>query len=74
MCCKRCARYFIYQLLSITMICTQEHLPVYFFQRFYSPSHTGVHRFYRFNGCCLHTSMSYHIRISKIDNNHIVFQ
>ena len=63
----------INQLLCISVVSTDKHLSVNFFESFYCSSHTSINCFDCFDSCCLYTSMTYHIRVCKIDNDHIIF-
>ena len=73
MCRKRLTCCLIDQLFCISMICTDEHLSVHFFQCIHCFSYTLIHCFDRFDRCIFYSSMSDHIRICKIDNDHIIF-
>ena len=63
----------IYQLLTVSVVSTDKHLTVNFFQSVNSASYALVNNFYCFNCCCFHTGMSNHIRVSEVDDNHIIF-
>ena len=64
---------FINQLLCISVVRAEEHLPVYFFDRVNGFSHALIYGLNRFDGRGFHTGMSYHIRICKVDDDYIVF-
>ena len=60
------------QLLCISVVSADEHLSVYFFQSLYSLSYTLINCFYSLDRSFLNTCMSYHVRVCKVDHDHII--
>ena len=73
MCGKWLAGLVVYQLFCITMVSTDKHLSVYFFDCLYGSSYTLIYSFYSFDCSIFHTGMSYHIRICEVDDDHVIF-
>ena len=61
------------QLFCITMIRTDKHLSVNFLQCFYSFTYAFIYSLNSLDCSSFHTCMSNHIRICKIDHDHIIF-
>ena len=62
----------IHQLLHISMVCTDEHCAVCFFDGLHSSSHTGVHSLHRLDSRVLHSRMAHHIRVGKVNDDHVI--
>ena len=61
------------QLLCVTVVSTYEHLSVNFFEGFYCSAYAAVNSLDCFYCCSLYTGMTNHIRVCKVDDDHIVF-
>ena len=69
---KRLARLIIDQLLCISVICTDKHLAVHLADRLHCSSHAYIYCLDCLNRCLLYTGMTHHIRIRKVDDDHII--
>ena len=60
------------QLLCISVVSTDKHLSVNFFQSLYCLSYALVNCFYSLDCSFLNTCMSYHVRVCEVDHDHII--
>ena len=70
---KRRSCLIVDQLLCISVVGTDEHHAVHFFDCLYGSSDTFVNRFHRFDRCRFHTGMPDHIRVRKVNDDHVIF-
>ena len=62
----------VHQLLGISVIGTDEHNAVSFFDSFHCTTDTLVNRLHRLDRCLFHAGMTYHVRIRKVDDDNII--
>ncbi len=60
------------QLLRIAVVCADEHLSVHFLHCVHRSAHAFVHRFDSLDRRRFHAGVSYHIRIGKVDDDHVI--
>ena len=70
---KGCAGLIVDELLCVTVVSADEQLAVHLFDGVYRLAYAAVYDFDGLDGCLLHTGMTYHIRVCKVDDDHIVF-
>ena len=70
---KRLSCLIINQLFCISMVCTDEHLSIHFLDRLYCSADAFIDSYNCFDRRCLHSSVSHHVWVCKVDNNHIIF-
>ena len=68
-----CAGLIVDELLCVTVVSADEELAVHLFDGVYCLAYAAVYDFDGLDGCLLHTGMAYHIRVCKVDDDHIVF-
>ena len=70
--CMRLAGLIVDHLLAVSVIRADEHLAADLLQGFHCASHTGVNGLHRFDSRFDHAGVSNHIRVRKVDDDHIV--
>ena len=73
MCCMRLSCLIIDHLLCVSVVCTNKQYSVCFFNCFYCSTYALVNCFNCFHCCRYHSCVSDHIRICKVDHDHIIF-
>ncbi len=69
---KRFPGFIINQLLRIAVVCADKHLSVYFLNGIHCLAHALVYCLNRLDRSGLHAGMPYHVRVGKVNDNHIV--
>ena len=72
MCRMRIAGLVVYHLLAVSVIRADKQYTVRLLYSLNSGSHALIHGLYRGNGCRDHTGMANHIRVCKVDDDHII--
>ena len=73
MCSPRSTCLIVDQLFCISMVSTDKHLSVHFLKSLYCFANTFINSFHCFDGSFLYACMSNHIRVCKVDHDHIIF-
>ena len=74
MCGKWNTCFIVNKLLTVAVVRTYKHLPANTKQGIVSLANTFIHRLDRLNCRVQDTGVANHIRVCKINDNHIVFQ